>query len=59
MNTWSKIEESQDGIKLITLVRDITHKRDETAQAILDVVQANKELMICVQSKHIVLSTLW
>jgi len=37
MTTWSKIEKSQDGLKLIRLICDITHKEDETAQAILDV----------------------
>jgi len=38
VKTWSKIDKSQDGLKLIRLVRDIMHKQDETAQAMLDVV---------------------
>ena len=32
MKTWSEIDETQDGLMLIKLVCDITHKRDETAQ---------------------------
>ena len=42
MKTWSKIDETQDGLKLIKLIHDITHKRDETAQVMLDVVRADK-----------------
>ena len=38
MKTWSEINETQDGLKLIKLIRNITHNRDETAQAMLDVV---------------------
>jgi len=57
MKTWSEIDESQDGLKLIKLIQDITHKRDETAQAMLDVVRANKELMLCIQSEHMSLAS--
>ena len=35
MKAQSEIDESQDGLKLI---RDIMHKQDKTAQAMLDVV---------------------
>jgi len=38
MKTWSEIDETQYGLKLIKLNRDITYKWDETAQAMLDVV---------------------
>ena len=38
MRTWSVIDETQDGLMLIRLIRDITHKHDETTQAMLDVV---------------------
>jgi len=38
MKTWGQTDEIQDGFKLIKLIRDITHKQDETAQAMLDVV---------------------
>jgi len=33
------------------------HKRDETTQAMMDVVQADKEHMFCIQSKHIPLTS--
>ena len=46
MNAWRQIDETQDRLKLI--IRDITHKPDETAQAMLEVVQADKELMLCI-----------
>ena len=42
---------------LIKMIRDITHKRDETAQAMLDVVGADKELMLCIQSDHMSLTS--
>ena len=42
---------------LIRLIYDITHKRDETAQAMLDVVQADKKLMLCIQSEHMLLTS--
>jgi len=38
MKTWSKIAESQYGLKLIRLICDITHKHNEMAQAMLDLV---------------------
>ncbi len=57
MKIWSEIDETQDGLMLIKLIRDITHKRDETTQAMLVVVQADKELMLCIQSKHMSLTT--
>ena len=57
MKTWSDIDETQDGLMLIKLLRDITHKRDETAQAMLDVVRADKELMLCIQSEHMSLTS--
>ena len=57
MKTWSEIDETQDGLMLIKLIRDITHKRDETAQAMLDVVRADKELMLCIQSEHMSLTS--
>ena len=38
MKTWNEIDETHDGLKLIKLIRDITYKRDETSQAMLDVV---------------------
>ena len=57
MKTWSEIDETQDGRKLIKLIRDIMHKRDEIVQAMLDVVQADKELMLCIQSEHMSLTS--
>ena len=57
MKTLSKIDETQDGLMLIKLIWDITHKRDEMAQAMMDVVQADKELMLCIQSKHMSLTS--
>ena len=57
MKTWSEIDETQDGLMLIKLIRNITHKRGETAQAMLDVVRADKELMLCIQSEHMSLTS--
>ena len=57
MKTWSDIDETQYGLMLIKLIRDITHKRDETAQAMLDVVRADKELVLCIQSEHMLLTS--
>ena len=57
MKIWSEIDETQDGLMLIKLIRDITHKRNETVQAMLDVVRADKELMLCIQSKHMSLTS--
>ena len=57
LKTWGKIDKTQDGLKLIKLIRDITYKRDETAQAMLDVVRADKELMLCIQREHMSLTS--
>ena len=32
METWGTINPKQDGLGIISLIRDVTHKRDETAQ---------------------------
>ena len=59
MKTWSNINDSQNGLKLTTLIHDVTHKQDETAKAmmILDMIRANKGLMLCTQSKHMLLTS--
>ena len=38
METWVIIKPNQDVLGMIYLVRNVTHKRYETAQAILDIV---------------------
>ena len=42
--TQSTGEMAQDGLGPIKLIRDITHKRDKTAQAMLDLVWTDKHL---------------
>ena len=42
METWGTIDPKQDGLGLIALIRDVTYRCDKTAQAILNIVQAEK-----------------
>ena len=49
MVTWGTIDPKHDSLGLIALIHDVTRRRDKTAQAILDIVQADKELIICHQ----------
>ena len=41
------------GLGIIALVCDVTHRRYETAKAMLDILFAEKELLICNQKEHI------
>ena len=49
METWGKIDPKQDGSGMVALIQDVTHRHDDTVQAMLDIVQADKELMLCHQ----------
>ena len=49
METWSTIEPKQDGLGMNSLIRDVTQRHDETPQAMLNIVRADKELMLCYQ----------
>ena len=49
METWGTIDPKQDSLGLIALIRDVIHRRDEMAQAMLDIVVEDKELMLCHQ----------
>ena len=49
METWGKIDPKQDGSGIVALIQDVTHRHDDTVQAMLDIVQADKELMLCHQ----------
>ena len=52
METWPIVEDEQDGLKLTIIICNIVHRRDETSKAILDIVRADKELMLCHQKEH-------
>ena len=57
MDSWSTVDLEQDGLGLISLIRDVTHNRDESAQAVLDMVRADKELMLWHQKEHVSLTS--
>ena len=42
METWVTINPKQDGFGMISLIRDVKHRRDETAQAVLDFSEQTK-----------------
>ena len=56
MENWSTIYPKQDGLGLISLICNVTHRRDETDQEILNIVRADKELILCHQKDHIALT---
>ena len=56
METWGKIDQKKYGLGLISLICYVAHRRDETSQAMLDILRADKELMICLQHEHISLT---
>ena len=37
MKTWVTIDPKQDGLGMIALIRDVTHRRDKTSQAMLNI----------------------
>ena len=56
METWGTIDPKQDGLRVIALIRDVTHRCEEISQAMLDIFQADKELMLCYQKDQISLT---
>ena len=49
METCGTIDPKQDSLGLISLIRDVIHRRDDMAQAMIDIVVKDKELMLCHQ----------
>ena len=47
METWSIIEPKQDGLGMVDLIWDVTHRRDDMAKAILYIVLVDKEMILC------------
>ena len=47
MENWGTIDPKQDGLGMIFLIRDVTHRPDEIPQAMLDIIRADIELMLC------------
>ena len=41
---------------IIPLIHDVTHRRDETPQEMIDIVRSDKEMMLCHQKEHIFLT---
>ena len=56
LETWGTINTKKDGLGLITLICNVTHRRDDTAQAMANTVRADKDLMICHKKEHISLT---
>ena len=56
METWSTIKPKQDGFGMISIIHNFMHRLDETVKAMLDIVQADKDLMLCHQKYHISLT---
>ena len=49
MSDWKNISKNQDGLKLMVLIRNVLHQKDETEQNTLESVQADKALYLCYQ----------
>ena len=56
METCDTIDTKQDGLGMISLIRDVTHRRDETEHVMLDIARADKELIICCQKYQILIT---
>ena len=56
METRGTIDPKQDGLGMIDLIRYVTHRRDDTAQSTLDTFQEDKDLMLCHQKLHILIT---
>ena len=56
METQGKIDTKQNGVGLISLICDVTYRRYEMSQTILNIFRADKELMLCHQKEHILLT---
>ncbi len=49
MDRYEAVEEDQDGLEIIKLLRKAYFEQDSTKQAILEIVKADKRLMLCWQ----------
>ena len=56
METWGTIKPKYDSLGLIYLIRNVTHRRDDTAHEIIGIVRADKDLIFLHQKEHISLT---
>ena len=49
MSDWTDISSKQNGLRLMSMIRDILHNKDKTEQSVLETLQADKAIFLCSQ----------